>query len=57
MRIVESWLSGDISDDEITFLISGYSFVRLDRNRHGGGILIYIRSSLFSMLLFLVLLI
>ena len=41
--IVESWLSGDISDDEIA--VSGYSIVRLDRNRHGGGILIYIRSS------------
>ena len=37
-------LSGDISDDEIA--LSGYSIVRLDRNRHGGGILIYIRSSL-----------
>ena len=44
MCIVESWLSGDISDDEIA--VSGYSIVRLDRNRHGGGILIYIRSSL-----------
>ena len=39
--IVESWLSGDISDDEIA--LSGYSIVRLDRNWHGGGIL---RSSL-----------
>ena len=26
--------------------LHGYSIVRLDRNRHGGGILIYIRSSL-----------
>ena len=42
--IVESWLDGDVSDEEIS--ISGYSIVRLDRNRHGGGILIYIRSSL-----------
>ena len=42
--IVESWLSGDISDDEIT--LSDYSVVRLDKNRHGGGVSIYIRSSL-----------
>ena len=43
LYIVESWLSGDISDDEIS--LSGYSIVRLDRNRHGGGILIYILSN------------
>ena len=45
MCIVESWLSGDISDDEIS--LSGYSFVRLDGNQHSGCILIYIRSSPF----------
>ena len=55
MCIAESWLSGDISDGEIS--LSGYSFVILDRNRHGGCILVFIRSSLFFVLLFLILLI
>ena len=39
--IVESWLCADISDNEI-FLPSYYT-VRLDRNRHGGGIIMYIK--------------
>ena len=42
--IVESWLDGKVSDEEIS--ISGHHIVRLDRNHRGGGILIYIRSSL-----------
>ena len=42
--IVESWLSSDISDNEI--LIPNYSIFRLDRSRHGGGILVYVKSSL-----------
>ena len=33
--IVESWLSDDILDAEIS--IDGYHIVRLDRNRYGGG--------------------
>ena len=36
--IVESWLSQDIADSEL--FIPNYSIVRLDRNRHGGGVLI-----------------
>ena len=43
--VVESWLDSDIVDSEIS--IQGYSIIRLDRSRHGGGILIYV-SSLFS---------
>ena len=42
--IVESWLSPDISDDEIS--IDGYQIIRLDRNRNGGGVLMFIHSSL-----------
>ena len=40
--IVESWLSSDIIDSE--FCIDGYNIVRLDRTRHGGGILLFINS-------------
>ena len=42
--IVESWLSDDIDDMELT--ISSYQALRLDRNGHGGGILVYIHNSL-----------
>ncbi len=42
--IVETWLSEDISDLEIS--IENYDVVRLDRNRHGGGVLIYTHTSL-----------
>ena len=38
--IVESWLSVDIPDAEIWIEI-----IRLDRNQHGGGILLYIINS------------
>jgi len=41
--LVETWLCMDISDTEI--YIPNYSFVRLDRNRHGGGVAMYIRNS------------
>ena len=48
--IVESWLDKSILDCELTIL--NYNLLRLDRNRHGGGILIYIRDSLsFSLVL------
>ena len=42
--IVESWLDSSISNIEIA--LPGYTVVRLDQNRHGGGILMYIHSSL-----------
>lgn len=48
--VVETWLSQDISDSEL--FISNYSIVRLNRNRHGGGVLIYFLSSLVSDTLF-----
>ena len=43
--VVETWLSPDITDNELQ--ISGYQLVRLDRNRNGGGIAMYV-SDLFS---------
>ena len=47
--IVESWLSAEISDFEISLV--GYAFYRLDRNRHGGGVIIYVKSCVTSELL------
>ena len=38
--ITESWLSSDINNAELH--ISGYQIVRRDKNRHGGGVLMYI---------------
>ena len=43
--IVETWLSDDVNDSEIS--IQNYHITRHDRNRHGGGVLIYIHNSLF----------
>jgi len=40
--IVESWLDYTIADSEI--FIQGYSIVRLDRSRHGGGVLIFVNN-------------
>ena len=42
--IVESWLSDEISDNELA--IDNYQILRLNRNRHGGGAVMYIHSSL-----------
>ena len=41
--IVETWLSADILDIEIALF--GYQVHRLDRNRHGGGVLFYVRDN------------
>ena len=38
--VVETWLDRDISDNEL--VVEGYRVVRKDRNRHGGGVLMYI---------------
>ena len=40
--VVESWLDSSIEDSEIS--IQGYQVVRLDRTRHGGGLVIYVNS-------------
>ena len=44
MRDRVEWLSSDIADEECA--IDGYKCVRLDRNRHGGGVVIYVHDSL-----------
>ena len=44
IAVTETWLSLDISDSEVG--IPGYSLVRKDRNRHGGGVAIYISTSI-----------
>jgi len=40
--IAETWLDDDISDTEL--FIRGYVTAKLDRSRHGGGIIMYIES-------------
>ena len=47
--IVETWLDSGISNDKLT--IPGYCITRLDRNRHGGGVLMYVRCSLQTQVL------
>ena len=42
--VVETWLSNSISDYEI--VLPGYQCVRCDRDRHDGGVLMYIKSFL-----------
>ena len=42
----ESWLSSDIHDSEC--FQSGYSVYRKDRNVHGGGVFILVRSTITS---------
>ena len=37
--VVETWLSNSLSDYEI--VLPGYQYVRCDRDRHGGGVLMY----------------
>ena len=42
--IVETWRSPDICDSELS--LPNFQSFRLDRSRHGGGILVYVKSSL-----------
>ena len=41
--IVETWLSSDVSDNEL--VTSDYQILRRDRDRHGGGVMMYVHSS------------
>ena len=41
--ITETWLSHDILDSELN--LSGYTLFRLDRNRHGGGVAMFVKLS------------
>jgi len=48
--LTETWLCSDILDSELH--IPNYSIVRQDRNRHGGGVAIYVNNALsFKVLL------
>ena len=42
--LTETWLDSSVSNSELA--IPNYSLVRLDRNRHGGGMAIYLKASL-----------
>ncbi len=42
--ITESWLSGEMCDNELS--IAGYFLYRRDRDRHGGGVLLYAKESI-----------
>ena len=39
----ETWLSDEISKDELS--LTNYCIFRLDRNRHGGGVLVYVKAN------------
>ena len=50
IRIVVSWMDCSIIDTELN--IFNYTLTRLDRSRHGDGILIFIKDSLpFSVII------
>ena len=49
--ITESWLDSNISDNELC--IDGYSITRLDRNRHGGGVALYVGHNLPHNIIFI----
>ena len=42
--ITESWLDDSVEDSEVE--VCGYTILRHDRNRHGGGVCLYIRSDI-----------
>ena len=44
--INETWLDSTVADHEVD--IDGYELIRKNRNRNGGGVAIYIRSSINS---------
>ena len=50
VAITETWLDSTISNSEL--FIPGYQLVRRDRDRHGGGVGLYIRDNLSFSLLF-----
>lgn len=44
LALSETWLDDTVSDEEVA--INGYSLVRNDRNRTGGGVMIYVRENI-----------
>ena len=49
--ITETWLDNCITNDELK--ISGFNLLRLDRNQHGGGIVLYIKNIFSHNIIFL----
>ena len=47
--ITESKIDSAIFDTEIS--IEGYNIIRKDRNRHGGGVVCYIRNDIIALTL------
>ena len=43
ITVTETWLSADVLDREL--YLPGYTIIRRDRNRHGGGVAIYVSTS------------
>ena len=48
--ITESWLCADISDDDI--YVPDYVIFRRDRNRHGGGVVVYVFNTLYGQVVY-----
>ena len=46
--IVESWIDNSVTNGEL--LLSAYQLYRRDRNRHGGGILIYVKNKKYLLM-------
>jgi hypothetical protein len=44
LAVSETWLDDSVTDEEVT--VPGYSVVRKDRNREGGGVCLYIRDNI-----------
>ena len=44
LAVSETWLDGSVTDAEIELV--GYTVVRKDRNRNGGGVCLYVRSDI-----------
>ena len=44
MGVCETFIDSNVADNEIS--IDGYSIVKKDRNRHGGGVLLYVRDGI-----------
>ena len=44
MGICETFLDGNVADNEIC--IEGYTTVKKNRNRHGGGVILYIKEGI-----------
>ena len=49
LSLNETWLDDSVLDQEV--YIAGYQIIRKDRNRHGGGVVVYIKENLHYHLL------